>query len=281
MAAPAAKAAKKPRPSLSAGGVALLLQRPAAPHRLQPPLVLQVMEVVDVHECGCKLRVVRVYDGENAALAVVDRAVRQFDMITALHARRAAISCQGCAALLARAFLACTCFRRALLPAADGAQTLLTRTPTRAAARARGRRRRELIHLRVAEECFKRSRALGPVPPVDDGGGLSVPLLAGVDKEDEDYAGDCDHCGKPVTYNDSFNSCEDCEALVCEACAEEFSGIFFPFCESCSEQRCGRCADMVGCDVPGCDLFVVRRAAVACSCTLQADAAAPFSLSAV
>ena len=115
MAAPAAKAAKTPRPPLSAGGVATLLARPAAPAPLQPPLVLQVLELLDVHECGCKLRVVRVFDGELASLAVVDRAVRQFDMITALHVRRAAISCQGCVTLLARAFLPCTCCRRALL----------------------------------------------------------------------------------------------------------------------------------------------------------------------
>ena len=141
-------------------------------------------------------------------------------------------------------------------------QTLvLTRTLTRAAAARARRRRRELIHLRVAEECFKRSRALGPVPPVDDGGGLSVPLLACADDEDEDYAGDCDHCGKPVTYTDTFDSCEDCEALVCTPCADEFAGIFFDLCESCEKQHCLRCADMELCGVPGCYLYVVRRAA--------------------
>ncbi len=106
-AARAAMAQKAPpRPPLAHDGVPRLrlllagaLQAVgSAPVALEPPLALQVVEIVERHAHGCNHAVVRVLDGADGALTVVlsDKDTQLYDVFTACEARRVVTSVRGC-----------------------------------------------------------------------------------------------------------------------------------------------------------------------------------------
>ena len=111
-----AKTPRPPVPPLTLDGVAALrracalvplrvalagakVSPPTPPPPLPASVVLQVAEIVDTHEHGCGVAVVRLIDGLLCSmLAATDAKARQHDVVTVTAAQSERISCKGCVA---------------------------------------------------------------------------------------------------------------------------------------------------------------------------------------